>query len=52
MLLEDGNLVAIGNPNLASASLTLVMGNDLKPAAFLDDGEVALRALEGQANRE
>ncbi|MEI8700153.1 hypothetical protein LRP31_25295 [Mesorhizobium mediterraneum] len=52
VLLEDTNLVGIGNPDLASASLTLVMGNDLKPAAVLDDGEVALRALESQANRE
>jgi hypothetical protein len=52
VLLEDRNLVAIGNPDLASASLALVVGNDLKPAAVLDDGEVALRALESQANRE
>ncbi|UVC13998.1 hypothetical protein [Mesorhizobium onobrychidis] len=52
MPLEDRNLVAIGNPDLASASLALVVGNDLKPAAVLDDGEVALRALESQTNRE
>ncbi|WP_292577496.1 hypothetical protein [Mesorhizobium sp.] len=52
MLLEDGNLVGIGNPDIASASLARVVGNDLKPAAVLDDGEIALRALESQANRE
>ncbi|WP_292551330.1 hypothetical protein [Mesorhizobium sp.] len=52
VLLEDRDLVGIGNPDLASASLALVTGNDLKPAAVLDDGEVALRALESQANRE
>ncbi|WP_164547239.1 MULTISPECIES: hypothetical protein [unclassified Mesorhizobium] len=52
VLLEDTNLVGIGNPDLASASLALVMGNDLKPTAVLDDGEVALRALESQANRK
>ncbi|WP_287088639.1 hypothetical protein [Mesorhizobium sp.] len=52
MLLEDGNLVGIGNPDLTSASVAPVMGNDLKAAAILDDGEVALRALESQANRE
>lgn len=52
VLLENRNLVGIGNPDLASASVAPVMGNDLKPAAILDDGEVALRALESQANRE
>ncbi|WP_164759314.1 MULTISPECIES: hypothetical protein [unclassified Mesorhizobium] len=50
VLLEDSDLVGIGNPDLASASFALVMGNDLKPAAVLDDGEVALRALDGQTN--
>ncbi|MER8439673.1 hypothetical protein NKH36_12910 [Mesorhizobium sp. M1312] len=52
VLLEDTNLVGIGNPDLASASLAPVVGNDLKPAAIPDDGEVALWALESQTNRE
>ncbi|MER8481374.1 hypothetical protein [Mesorhizobium sp. M1322] len=52
VLLEDTNLVGIGNPDLASASLAPVVGDDLKPTAVLDDGEVALRALERQTNRE
>ncbi|WP_166488011.1 MULTISPECIES: hypothetical protein [Mesorhizobium] len=52
VLLENRNLVGIGNPDLASASVAPEMGYDLKPAAILDDGEVALRALESQANRE
>jgi hypothetical protein len=47
MLLEERDLVDVGYPHLAFASLAIELANGLKPTAGLDDGEVAMGAIEG-----
>jgi hypothetical protein len=51
VLFKERDFFGVGDPYLRSTSLTILLGSDLKPTAALHQTEMALRAFEGQANR-
>jgi hypothetical protein len=48
MLLEEGNLLGIGEPHLVLASLALEFGTRPKPLPFFHDGAGAVGAVKSQ----